>query len=104
MATQLRAVPIYQPVSMAEIATTLDDVRDTMFDILKDAEDIEFAFGGTGVAGALRVVIKTSRREARETMIFRMLDNMVPGVRFSNIREGVETGARRRLTITAEVR
>lgn len=100
MATQLRAVPAYEPSTIETISNGLDYVRDLLGETLPEAEEINFSFGKRG----LMVEIKTGKREDRERMMFRLLDQPLDFATFDKIVEGVETGSRRRLTITAEVR
>lgn len=104
MATQFRTVVDNSPVHVNQIITGLDDLRDTMFEVFKEADTIDFAFGGSAVAPALTVTVKTGKREDRDMLLFKMRGGLIPGVRFEKIAQSVETGARRRLTITAEVR
>jgi hypothetical protein len=98
MATQLRAVQTYSPTT-AEIITGLDELRLALGALLPEAEEIDFSFGNRG----LMVEMKTGRREQRDAILLKINNGLVSELRFDKIVEGVETGARRRLTITAEV-
>lgn len=104
MATQLRAVVDNTPATISQIISGLDGIRDQMFDTFKEADTIDFSFGGSAVAPSLKVTIKVTKREDRDMLLFKMQGGLVPGITFDKIVQGVETGARRRLTITAEVR
>lgn len=98
MATQLRAVQTYSPTT-TEIITGLDELRLALGALLPEAEEIDFSFGNRG----LMVEMKTGRREQRDAILLKINNGLVSELRFDKIVEGVETGARRRLTITAEV-
>lgn len=105
MATQLHAIVDNTPATIGQIATGLDKLRNEMFINLPEAEEISFAFGKSNVSpGRLKVAITTSKREDRDLMLFKLRNNMIPELLFDKIVEGVETGARRRLTLTAVVR
>jgi hypothetical protein len=99
MATQLRLVDS-APVTTHEIITGLAQLRTDLKGDLREAEEISFAFTA---ARGLVVEMKTGRRELREALLHKLNSDALPYVRFDKIVEGVEKGARRRLTITAEV-
>jgi hypothetical protein len=100
MATQLRAVPTYSP-TLSEIITGLDEMQIAMSALLPEAESIDFSFTA---ARGLMVEIKCNQREKRDAILFKIKSGIMSAVTFDKIVEGVETGARRRLTVTAEVR
>jgi hypothetical protein len=106
VATQLRAVPHYcELAAISSVTATLDNLRNEMHKALPDADHITFHFGQENISpGLLKVVIKTNTREGREAIIHALRAGPIDDARFVKIIEGVETGARRRLTITAEVR
>lgn len=103
MATQLALVPASPPPSnrsIMQITYGLDELRSDLFSALKgEAEEIGFTFDAIG----LRVHIKTGKREARDSILFKLRNDLVSDARFDKIVEGVETGARRRLTVSAAV-
>ncbi len=98
MATQLRAV---QYATIAEAIDGLAFARSQFATVLPEAESITFSFTDDY---RLILTIKTNKREDRDNILFRLRNDMIPNYKFENIIEGVETGARRRLTVTAEVR
>lgn len=100
MATQLRAVVDNSPASLTQISTGLGELQLALGALLPEAEEIDFSYGSRG----LMVQMKTGQREKRDAILLKLNSGMISTLRFDKIVEGVETGARRRLTITAEVR
>lgn len=100
MATQLRAV-VDNTIAISQINLGLDGLRHDLIGALPEAEEVNFAFTG---ARGLVVEVKTNKRELRDQIMFKLQNGLVPDLSFDKIVEGVETGARRRLTVTAEVR
>lgn len=102
MATQLRAVvdnrPTYMPV--VDTINGLAFARSQIATVLPEADEISLSFGDDY---RLMLTIKVAKREHRDLILFRLRNQMITNYEFANIIERVETGARRRLVITAEV-
>lgn len=100
MATQLRSISAYQP-TITETIDGLASVRSGLAAALPEADSIDLSFGEDY---RLMATIKIRKREDRDLILFRLRSQALPSYEFVDIIERVETGARRRLVITAEVR
>lgn len=100
MATQLRVVPFHIDQPIVATIAGLAGIRRAIHDAIPEAEVIDLTFQD---GDKLFVEIKTTQREARDSIMFRITGNMVPGMRFGTPMPTVERGTRRRLMVVVEL-